>query len=70
VHKYIRHWISPDNQAAVTLLFQYWSPGSTVKILPRNDNQMISVIKTPVNDAQLHFKAQGLLCRSAQTGKN
>ena len=67
LHKFQRHWISPDNQTAVTLLFQYWSPGQTVKILPRNDNQMVSLIKTPVSDARLHFEALGLKCRQTST---
>ena len=51
LHQFFRHWVSADNKQAVSVLFQYTSPGSRERPAPDNDNQFVAVTRHRVADA-------------------
>jgi hypothetical protein len=64
-HQFTRHWISPDNKQAVSLLFQYTSPGSKARPSPDSDNQFVSVVRQRVPDATAFFAETNVECSKA-----
>ena len=65
LHNFARYWISPTNDRAVTVLFQYQSPGVDTRRRPENDNQFIAVIQHRVRDAAAHFASIDVRCPKA-----
>lgn len=51
LHQFTRHWITPDNRQAVTLLFQYTSAGTAYRKRPDNDRQFVALLRHRVPDA-------------------
>jgi hypothetical protein len=64
-HQFIRHWISADNRQAVTVLFQYTSPGIKDRPRPDSDNQFVAVIRHRVPDAAAFFADTNVECAKA-----
>jgi hypothetical protein len=65
VHRFARHWISKANDHAITLLFQYESPGLDFRQRPDNDKQFVAVIKYKVPDAGAFFSEVKIACAKA-----
>ena len=61
-HQFTRHWISPDNKQAVSVLFQYTSPGSRPRPSPDNDSQFVAVTRHRVPDATAFFAEAKVGC--------
>jgi hypothetical protein len=64
-HQLTRHWVSPDNKQAVSVLFQYTSPGSKPRSSPDSDNQFVSVMRHRVPDATAFFAETEVECPKA-----
>ena len=64
-HNFVRYWISPANDRAVTLLFEYQSGGVAYRKRPDNDNQFVAVIQYRVRDAAAHFASINVQCSKA-----
>jgi hypothetical protein len=62
LHQFLRHWVSADNKEAVSVLFQYTSPGSKERPAPDNDNQFVAVTRHRVADAIAFFAETGIEC--------
>src|SRR6266567_4054206 len=62
LHNFVRYWISPANDRAVTVLFQYRSAGVAYRKRPDNDNQFVAVIQHRVRDAAAHFASIDVQC--------
>ena len=65
VHRFAKHWVTADNHQAVTLLFQYESPGTAFRRRPENDNQFVAVIRNRVPDAKAFFADIKIECLKA-----
>lgn len=65
LHNFVRHWISPANDRAVTLLFQYESKGVESRRRPDNDNQFVALIQHRIPDASAHFASIEVKCPKA-----
>jgi len=65
VHRFTRNWIASDNRLAVTLLFEYRSPGTAFRSRPENDNQFIAVIRHRVPNASAFFADIKVQCPKA-----
>ena len=65
VHNFVRYWVSPANDRAVTVLFQYQSAGVASRKRPDNDNQFVAVIQHRVRDAVAHFASIDVQCPKA-----
>ena len=64
-HNFVRYWISPANDRAVTVLFEYQSAGVAYRKRPDNDNQFVEVIQHRVRDAAAHFASIDVQCPKA-----
>ena len=62
LHNFVRYWISPANDRAVTVLFQYQSAGVANRKRPDNDNQFVALIQHRVSDAAAHFASIDVQC--------
>jgi hypothetical protein len=62
LHNFVRYWISPANDRAVTLLMQYQSKGVEFRRRPDNDNQFVALIHHRVSDASAHFASIDVKC--------
>ena len=62
LHQFLRYWISGDNRQAVTLLFQYTSPGTAHRARPDNDNQWVAVLRHRVPDAATFLSGMDVEC--------
>jgi hypothetical protein len=51
LHNFVRYWISPGNDRAVTLLFQYRSKGANYRKRPENEDQFVAVVQHWTSDA-------------------
>ena len=65
VHRFARHWISRENDRAVTLLFRYESAGLEFRQRPDNDKQFVAIIKYTVPDAAAYFSEVKIDCAKA-----
>jgi hypothetical protein len=65
VHRFARHWISKENDRAITLLFQYESAGLDFRQRPDNDKQFVAVIRYKVPDAAAYFSEVKIDCTKA-----
>jgi hypothetical protein len=64
-HQFTRHWVSADNKQAVTVLFQYTSPGTKHRAQPDNNNQLVAVVRHRVPDAAAFFGESRIECPKA-----
>jgi hypothetical protein len=69
VHHFVRYWITTDNLQAVTLLFQYQSPGTAFRRRPDNDNQFVAVIRHRVPDAKVFLAELKVECPKAPNSR-
>jgi hypothetical protein len=51
LHNFVRYWVSPENDRAITLLFQYRSRGANYRKQPDNQDQFVAVIQHSTSDA-------------------
>ena len=65
-HQFLRHWVSADNKQAVTVLFQYTSPGIENRPYPDSDNQFVAVMRHRVPDAAAYLAEIKVECPNAQ----
>ena len=65
-HQFSRHWRSADNKQAVTVLFQYTSPGIKDRPRPDSDNQFVAVLRYRVADAAAFFAETTIECPKVQ----
>ena len=65
-HQLFSHWISADNKQAVSVLFQYTTPGSKPRPRPDNDNQFVAVTRHRVSDAAAFLAETKVECPKAQ----
>jgi hypothetical protein len=65
LHNFVRYWISPANDRAVTVLFRYRSTGAAHRKRPDNDDQFVAVIQHRVSDAAAHFATIDVQCPKA-----
>ena len=65
-HKLSRHWVSVDNKEAVTVLFQYTSPGTKDRPYPDNDNQFVAVLRYRSADASAFLAQTSIECPKAR----
>lgn len=65
LHQFSRHWIARDNRRAVSLLFQYESPGTAYRNRPDNDRQFVGLIRHRVPDAAAFFADIKVECPKA-----
>jgi hypothetical protein len=68
-HNFVRYWITADNRQAVTLLFQYYSPGTASRRRPDNDNQFVAVIRHLVPDAKAFLAELKVDCSKAPNSR-
>jgi len=61
-HQFFRYWISSDNKQAVSVLFQYTSPGSKARPNPDNENQFVAVTRHRIADASAFFAESKIEC--------
>jgi len=55
-----------DNKQAVTVLFQYTSPGTKDRPYPDNDNQFVAVLRYRSADASAFLAQTSIECPKAQ----
>jgi len=62
IHQLIRHWVSPHNDVAVTLVLQYVSPGLAVREVPSSERQFVAVARLQHSDAEKDLVELGVNC--------
>jgi hypothetical protein len=62
VHQVTRHWVSPANDAVVTLALMYYSPGSTYRQRPIGDEQHVVVLRLKTSDAKAFLSGIEVEC--------
>ena len=62
IHQLTRHWISPNNDAVVTLVLRYESPGLSEREVPTNDRQLVTLIRLRTANPQEHLDHLGATC--------
>lgn len=63
LHQFVRYWISPTNDRAVTLLIQYQSAGVAPRKSPDDDSQYVVLVQHQVRDAAAFFASVDVKCR-------
>lgn len=66
LHRFMRHWANVENTLAITLLFQYSSPGFKPRAQPDNDRQFVAVIREYAQNAEWHFGEMRIDCTKAK----
>ena len=65
LHNFVRYWISPQNDRAITLLFQYQSKGANCRKRPENQDQFVAVIQHWTSDAASWLANLDVQCPNA-----
>lgn len=62
VHQLVRHWVSPRNDVAVTVLIRYTSTGLTYRAAPDNERQSVVVLRRKSKNAEKELGEIGATC--------
>ena len=65
LHNFVRYWVSPKNDRAVTLIFQYQSKGAEFRTRPDDDNQFVALIQHWTPNAEGFFADIDVQCQKA-----
>jgi hypothetical protein len=65
LHNFVRYWISPQNDMAVTVLLRYESQGIAYRERPDNDEQFVAVIRHRVANAAAFLADLKVTCPPA-----
>jgi hypothetical protein len=65
LHHFVRYWVSPRNDRAVTVLFQYQSKGANYRKRPDNGEQYVAVIQHWTSDAAAWLANIDVQCTKA-----
>ena len=62
IHQFVRHWVSPRNDVAVTLMLRYTSAGLEYRAVPDNERQFVVLLRRKSKNAEKALGQIGAKC--------